>query len=216
VALWLTSAPLGTDFVLERRVHLDHHARLGEDDDPDRDLYRAEDKADRPRLVAYLSGATTLPGMRNRPGSGSNGVAALVVNRRHAIPAQIVMFGVFATALEWWLYLPLWIAPLFVLMLIPQRVRQFCEHAQPQLPDLTADEHRLVSYRPGIVERVFLAPFHMGYHAEHHLWPSVPWFALPELAALVPVGAIEYRGAYAGFLRRYFAQLPLAKEIGAT
>jgi fatty acid desaturase len=217
-ALWLTSAPLGTDFLAERRVHLDHHQRLGDDDDPDRDLYRAADKADLASFLLYLSGATTLPGVRRRPAtrltpdtpSFAGRIVKIALQRRHAIPAQLVIFGIFTFALKWWLYFPLWIAPLFFLLLIPQRIRQFCEHAQAELPDIAADPRRLVTYRPGPLERLFIAPFNMGYHAEHHLWAPVPWFHLPHLAALLPENrVIERRGGYVAFLVHYFRRLPL-------
>lgn len=214
-SLWLTSAPLGTDFLAERTIHLDHHNRLAEDDDPDRDLYRALDKGDVRSFLLYLSGLTTFPGIRRRTNqSGVSSllerIAKLIRQRRHAIPVQIFIFAIFAFALQWWLYFVLWIAPLFFLMLIPQRIRQFCEHAQPVLPDIAADPHRLITYRPGPLERLFLAPFHMGYHAEHHLWAAVPWFHLPRLAAMLPENRrIERRGGYAAFLLRFFRRLPL-------
>jgi fatty acid desaturase len=221
-ALWLTSAPLGTDFLRERRIHLDHHSRLGDDDDPDRDLYRAGDKADFRSFFLYLTGLTTLPGVRRRPIERArqpllSRVGALLWQRRHAIPAQILIFGVFTLALEWWLYFPLWIAPLFFMMLIPQRIRQFCEHAQPVLPDVAGDPHRLVTYRPPVLERIFLAPFHMGYHAEHHLWAAVPCFDLPRLAALLPESPfIERRSGYVSFLMHYFRRLPLQSSPAAV
>lgn len=222
VGLWLTSAPLGTDFIRERTVHLDHHRRLGDDDDPDRDLYRASDKADVPAFLLYLSGLSTLPGVRRRPTAQrqttlQSRIAALLRSRAHAIPAQIVIFGIFALVLEWWLYFPLWIAPLFFLMLIPQRIRQFCEHAQAVLPDHAGDSGRLVTYRANAIERIFLAPFHMDHHAEHHIWATVPCFALPALAAIIPEnGLIDRRGSYVAFLREYFRRLPLPSTEAAA
>lgn len=219
--LWLTSAPLGTDFARERRIHLDHHSRLGDDDDPDRDLYRAEDKSEFVTFLLYLSGLTTLPGARRRVTEINRRslpyrLFRLVRQRWASIPAQIVILSIFVFALEWWLYIPLWIAPLFFLMLIPQRIRQFCEHAQATLPDQDADPHRLVTYRAGPVERMFLGPFNMGYHAEHHLWHAVPWYRLPELAGIIPEnGSIEIRGGYLQFLIMYFRKLPLDRTVTA-
>ncbi len=222
VALWLTSAPLGTDFFAERRIHLEHHDRLGHDDDPDRDLYRAADKSEARGFLLYLTAATTLPGIRQRSTEGPHRslFAALVGVARprwHALPAQAVIFAVFALALRWWLYFPLWVAPLFLLMLVPQRIRQFCEHAQAVLPDQAGDAGRLVTYRPKPLERLFLAPFQMSYHAEHHLWPGVPFFNLPRLAALVPDDPrIERRTGYVAFLWRYFRRLPLTPTISVA
>ena len=221
-ALWLTSAPLGTDFPGERRVHLDHHSRLGDDDDPDRDLYRAEDKSEVAGLLSYLSGLTTLPGVRRRVTERERRplaarFAGLIRQRWPAIPAQLLIIVLFALALDWWLYFVLWVAPLFFMMLIPQRIRQFCEHAQPVVPDVDGDARRLVTYRPGVIERIFLAPFNMGYHAEHHLWPAVPWYRLPQLAEILPPNDfIEKRGGYLRFLMDYSRRLPLGRLAGAS
>ena len=222
VALWLTSAPLGTDFVAERRIHLAHHDRLGHDDDPDRDLYRAADKSEARSFLLYLSAATTLPGIRQRPTQGPRrplfaALLGVARQRWHAVPAQALIFAIFALALRWWLYFPLWVAPLFLLMLVPQRIRQFCEHAQAVLPDRAGDTGRLVTYRPGTLERLFLAPLNMGYHAEHHLWPGVPFFNLPRLAALVPDDPrIERRSGYIAFLCLYFRRLPLTRTTSVA
>lgn len=222
VALCLTSAPLGTDFFHERRIHLQHHDRLAHDDDPDRDLYRAADKSEARSFLLYLTAVTTVPGVRQRsPESPRRSTFAALVGvaraRWFALPAQALIFALFALGLRWWLYFPLWLAPLFLLMLVPQRIRQFCEHAQAVLPDEAGDSGRLVTYRPGPLERLFLAPMHMGYHAEHHLWPGVPCFNLPRLAALVPRDPrIEKRSGYLAFLRRYFRRLPLAPTISVA
>jgi len=221
VGLWLTAAPLGASFRAERRRHLAHHDRLGHEDDPDRDLYRARDKARGREVLLYLSTLTTLPGLR-QPGAAAASpetpgprIPDLLRERWQAIPLQAFVFGVFLALLHWWLYPLLWIAPLVVLMLVPARIRQFCEHAQPLLPDALADHRRLVTYRPGPVERLFLAPFHIGYHAEHHLWPGVPCWNLPALARLVPDDRrVERRGSYTAFLVAYCRRLPLMAVPG--
>ena len=35
---------------------------------------------------------------------------------------------------------------------------------------------------PTVFDRIFLVPKNVGYHIEHHLYPSVPFFRLPHLA----------------------------------
>lgn len=217
VGLWLTAAPLGASFLSERRRHLAHHSRLGREDDPDRDLYRAADKSRIGDLLLYLSSLTTLPGL-GRTSSDEDSfrttrsrILRVVGERWQAIPFQLALLAVFVVVGPWWLYPLLWLAPLGALMLVPARIRQFCEHAHPLLPDKVADDRRLVTYRPNPVERLLLAPFHMGYHAEHHLWPGVPCWNLPALAGLVPDDPrIERRDGYVSFIVSYLRSLPLA------
>lgn len=216
VGLWLLSAPVGANFSAERTRHLSHHDRLGHDDDPDRDLYRASDKARSAEFLRYVSGLTTLPGFRRSAARGERGLdwptrlRRLLAERWPALAVNALFVALFALALDWRLYFVLWGAPLFLFMFVPVRIRQFCEHAQPVLPDHAADGERLVTYRATPIERLLIAPFHMDHHAEHHLWPGVPYYNLPRLAALVPDGApIERRPGYARFLADYFRSLPL-------
>ncbi|MGH7337446.1 MAG: fatty acid desaturase family protein, partial [Myxococcota bacterium] len=187
VSIACLSAPLGVDFRGDRARHLEHHWRLGEDDDPDRDLYSADGKARRGAFLLFLSGLNSLPffrssivGGRARPLRAR--LASLFVSRWPSIPAQALLFGALSLAFGWWSYFAFWIAPLYVLLFGPTRFRQFCEHGQPRLPDEAADPERLVTFRAGLVERILFAPMRMGYHAEHHLFPSVPYYRLPDLA----------------------------------
>jgi fatty acid desaturase len=215
--VWLLSAPFGANFGAERARHLAHHDQLGREDDPDRDLYRASDKARGTHFLRYVSGFTTLPGFRKSAARGERSASwparlrRLVAERWPAVVANALVLAVFALALDWRLYLGLWAFPLAVFFFIPTRIRQFCEHAQPVVPDTAADGERLVTYRPNALERLLIAPFHMGYHAEHHLWSGVPYFNLPRLAALLPADdrRLDRRPGYARFLLRYVRALPL-------
>jgi fatty acid desaturase len=221
VTVALLTAPLGVDFEGDRVRHLSHHWRLGEDDDPDRDLYRADGKADHRAFLLFLTGLNSLPFLRpSIVGTGRQPFAArlasLLRTRWPAIPAQAAILVALTAALGPWAYPALWLAPLYALVFVPTRFRQFCEHGQPRLPDEAADAERLITYRPGIVERTLFAPMRMCYHAEHHLFPSVPYYRLPELAALIGGSdEIEVRPSYVGFALRYFRRLPLVPESTA-
>jgi fatty acid desaturase len=58
---------------------------------------------------------------------------------------------------------------------------------------------------------------YMGYHAEHHLFPSVPYYRLPELAGFLgSAPEIEVRASYLGFALDYFRRLPLAPVRAAA
>jgi fatty acid desaturase len=120
--------------------------------------------------------------------------------------AQAGLVGIFWLAGSWTAYVWLWLLPLLTLTVLFNGVRVFCDHAN--LKDEPGTERdRLVSYVSTRVERFFLAPFHMNYHAEHHLFPYVPHHNLPRLRAKLrsaePAAFVQWRGTYVGFLRRF-------------
>jgi fatty acid desaturase len=64
-----------------------------------------------------------------------------------------------------------------------QYIRSVAEH----FGDL-AYEDDLSSSRtvmPSLLERFLIAPHHVGYHLEHHLYPGVPYYNLPKLHQLL-------------------------------
>src|SRR4051794_38521658 len=146
-------APLGVDFHRHQDLHLHHHRVLGAEDDPDLRLYAASDKSELRTLLLYLSGLTTLPMVAEGEHGSRDGARPLRSSRWAAVPAQLVIALAIAAALPWWRSLTHWMAPLYVLMFLPHRLRQFCEHAQPIVPDALATEERLVTYRSPWLER---------------------------------------------------------------
>ena len=52
-------------------------------------------------------------------------------------------------------------------------LRSFVEHSHPE-SDAKADEHRLITFVSNRIERLFVAPMNMNYHAAHHLWVGIP------------------------------------------
>lgn len=215
--LWVLCAPLGVDFDGERHNHLEHHRLFATPEDPDRYLYRLADKNARARLLLFLTGVTSLPHVlakarRRRPPSADARPRTGILSRgrRPTLIAQIVIFLLFSWLLPLGAYVALWLAPLYVMAFVPHKIRMLCEHAQLVLPDEAADGQRLLTFRPGLIERQLLAPLGLSYHAEHHLFPSVPYYALPEVARLLEGNvAVEERRSYLGFVVECLRRLPL-------
>jgi fatty acid desaturase len=65
------------------------------------------------------------------------------------------------------------------------------------------------------IERMFLAPMTMNFHAIHHLWPSIPYYRLPAAAREIrhssESAALVWRGSYLAYLWQYWEALPLAE-----
>ncbi|MBW8883670.1 MAG: fatty acid desaturase, partial [Planctomycetia bacterium] len=91
--------------------------------------------------------------------------------------------------------------------------RAFAEHSQPYA-DTIANRHRLITFLSNPIERIFVSPLNMNYHAAHHLWPSIPYYNLPQADREIrhnpaAVEGLEWRGSYFAYLLRYFRLLPM-------
>ena len=214
-------APVGVDFHGERVNHGRHHELLARADDPDRYLYSVADKSTRGDFLLFLTGLTMFPRALRKALHGGAGPAApppwtvtlraFVARRGATLAAQALLVAALVAArFPAWYYLAFWVAPIYPLVFVPHKIRMFCEHAQAVTPDAAADDRRLVTYTPGRLERLLFSPYNLNLHAEHHLWPYVPYYNLPRLhAALAGRPEVEVRRSYAGFVLGYFRRLPL-------
>jgi fatty acid desaturase len=223
--------PIGAITRINNRNHLRHHQYLGTGDDPDRHKHGCFNKATRPQLIEYLLAVSSLvPSVTHV--FGRRGPRPTVKLSRHdrlgysprdlAILAgwQAGLFAFFTFFFGWWSYFALWWLPLFVFVFLPDHFRSFVEHSHPE-GDEAADVHRLITNRPGWLERQLLAPMNMNYHAAHHLWPSIPYYNLPLADAEMRrksahEGTLTWRGSYLSYLGRYFQALPLTDCLPAA
>jgi fatty acid desaturase len=221
--------PLGAVTRLNNRNHLAHHRHLATERDPDRHKHACFNKTDLTELLGYLSGITTVGRsirnvfLRHGPPSASPSAAA---DDRYTVRDVAILVGVQATliggltwAFGWWGWPLLFLAPVYVFTYSADSLRSFAEHSHPEA-DARADEHRLVTYVSSPLERLFLAPMNMNFHAAHHLWVSIPYYNLPvadaEMRAHPLARGLEWRGSYVGYLVRYALALPLPECRAAT
>jgi fatty acid desaturase len=214
---WLLSPLIGAsiDLSAERRVHGQHHRFLARERDPERRLYTLRDGAGRSEFVWFALGLATAGGAVRKILCGGIATAESPVSwcqRAQAwgplLIAQGLTFAAIISFFPWWYYPVFWLGPIYPMVYVAQTVRVFSEHAQLDTPGSVGEELRLYSFRPNFVERTFLAPMNMNYHAEHHLWPTVPYYNLPRLSRLVPeTELIVIRRSYLGFLVSYFHAL---------
>ncbi len=108
-------------------------------------------------------------------------------------------------------YLVLWVLPLATVLQAILRLRAVAEHGAPAGYDspMTAARTNLPGRGPlGWLVRFVFFPHHVNFHIEHHLYPAVPHYRLPDLhARLQATGGLE--GAevrtFASTMRRVFA-----------
>jgi fatty acid desaturase len=83
---------------------------------------------------------------------------------------------VFATWYDFFLY---WLVPYCTWHIAVQYARIICEHSAVE-----SDEEEYGITRttiPTWLESIFILPCNVGYHLEHHWYPSVPFYRLPDL-----------------------------------
>jgi fatty acid desaturase len=218
--------PIGAITRINNKNHLAHHHSLATSADPDRHKHGCFNKATLVRLLGYLTGITSIVLTAkhvfwDRTNRGQQEVGApLDPKGSHyrlrdlaiLLLWQIILIGGLSFTFGWWAYPLLWLLPVFLFSFLADNLRSFAEHSQPE-PDARADDHRLITYLSNPIERWFIAPMNMNYHATHHLWPSIPYYNLPKADRLIrqaPAAArIEWRGSYLRYLWTYATRLPL-------
>jgi fatty acid desaturase len=102
----------------------------------------------------------------------------------------------------WPMFLLLWVLPILTWVKMIMRIRSIAEH-------FAVDHDTYAQTRttlPSFLERLLVAPRNINFHIEHHLYPSVPFFRLPQLHALLMKDAVfqskaHVTSTYFGVLR---------------
>jgi fatty acid desaturase len=218
--------PVGAITRVNNRSHLDHHRYLTSELDPDRHKHGCFNKAEPLALAGYLAGLTSalrsarhvflpesLPAA-HPPAASPEAARASYRARDLAILAgwQLALLAGLTAAIGWWAYPVLWVLPVYLFTFLGDNLRAFVEHSHPEA-DAAADRHRLITFRSNPLERLFLAPMNMNFHAVHHLWPSIPYYNLPradrEIRGREEARGLIWRGSYLAYLWRYARALPL-------
>ena len=180
---WLCGAPVGADLREYRRRHHLHHRHTQQAEDPDLALSRPL-PISRGRLLgallADLSGWTALSALaRWRP--WQKGLAHTWRRVRAPALSNGVLCGVLVAIGGWPLYVLAWLLPRLTWYQAISRVRDIVEHGM--VPDADDPLRNARSIRAGVAARVFLAPYWVNYHLEHHLMVFVPCWKLRRLRA---------------------------------
>jgi fatty acid desaturase len=87
----------------------------------------------------------------------------------------------------WPTFLLLWVVPILTWLKMIMRIRSIAEHFAIENDHVYTQSRTTL---PSLLERVFVAPRHVNFHLEHHLYPSVPYFRLPRLHAVLMKDAL--------------------------
>jgi fatty acid desaturase len=211
---WLCAYPIFAETKAYRRYHLQHHARTQQDDDPDLILsapFPITGPSYRRKFWRDISGQT---GYAQRKAQFLNalGDSSWPLTKRAArfwdklgpqIVFNMMLLAGLTAAGVWWAYPLLWLLPLVTWMMVITRIRNIAEHAV--VPDSDDPLRNTRTTRAGFVERLFIAPYYVNYHLEHHLLFYVPCYNLPRVHEILCrsryAGRMEVQPSYAAVLR---------------
>lgn len=202
VSQWLLAYPVGTDALVYRRYHLKHHARTQQDDDPDLVLSKSfpvTAKSFRRKLLRDITGQTGYA-QRSAQFQDAFGKPGQPWSERYSrardkvggiVVSNVVLFAALAIAGYWWLYPLLWLLPLLTFFQLFLRLRNIAEHAMVGDKDDPFAHARTTLADP--LTGLFLAPYWVNYHVEHHLLMWVPCYNLPKFHRFLTEGAFRDR-----------------------
>ena len=211
---WLCAYPIFADTVAYRRYHLSHHARTQQEDDPDlvlsapfpitRASYRRKFARDITGLTAYEQRKAQI---LNALGDRAWPLAQRLRHFGKKLGAQLavnaVLFAALALAGVWWAYPLLWLVPFMTWMMVITRIRNIAEHAV--VPDSDDALRNTRTTKANLIERMFIAPYFVNYHLEHHLLFYVPCYNLPKVHAILMRGPhaarMEVQSGYLSVLK---------------
>ncbi|QDU41809.1 Fatty acid desaturase [Symmachiella dynata] len=187
---WLLAWPVLVSTEGYRANHLAHHSHLNTDDDPDWTRKEGKPEWEFPKtrwalaklLARDLCGGGFLDMLKAIGDLSSQKPKADEAKPRPW--GKLCYYVLLATAVTvtgmWVPVLLLWYLPAFTILPVILRLRSIAEHFGLE------GEHDLNmsrNFAAGPVERLLFAPHNVGYHLDHHLFPSVPYYNLPQLHA---------------------------------
>jgi fatty acid desaturase len=185
VARWLCAHPVWGELPAYRRRHHLHHRYTLAAEDPDLALatpFPIARGAFWANVVRDLSGVTACARVLRWP-AWRAGAAVLWRALRGPVAANAVLLGVLTALGHWELFLLLWLLPLATWYQLASRIRDAAEHAM--VSDGSDPLRNTRTVTASLLERVFLAPYWVSYHLEHHLFVFVPCWSLHRAHALL-------------------------------
>jgi fatty acid desaturase len=221
---WLCGAAVGSSLKRYRPYHLQHHKYTEQPEDPDLALSRpfpVTAQSLRRKIVRDLTGQTFFK-QRIQP-------FLMRFQGRKPPPARVkdnpgfrfwlvngAAIALSSAAGLWWAWPALWIVPMATWLPLVTRLRNIAEHACLSEPDNPWRHARTT--RANFLERLFIAPYAVHFHAEHHMWMYVPCYHLERahkiLTARGFTDRMEIADGYASVLRKA-ASKPASAPIPA-
>jgi fatty acid desaturase len=199
--------PLFTELRSIRKNHLAHHQHLQTPDDPEQThLNYREFQFPQPAGKLAFTFLKDITGvnfvwynlikiinlfLRKNGGKQSSHRQEKQASDQYSFYRFVYYAVIFSVAIYmgWMMYLfLLWIIPYITIYQALNRLRLSTEHFY-----LGSDKvYQTRTVKLNLIERFLLSPHNLGFHTEHHLYPSVPFYKLPDLHEQL-MGKEEYK-----------------------
>lgn len=192
---WLCARPIFADMASYRTYHLLHHRHTQTDGDPDLVLSAPFPTTQASLVRKFLRDILGRTGLKLRLAQVRTAIQlafdrdAIEGSRmaqtfqsadlRPALAVNGVIFAALWAAGAWWYWFAFWLLPLVTWFQVVVRLRNIAEHAAVPEPDNPLRNTRTTLAGP--VMGLFVAPYWVNYHLEHHLVMHVPCFRLPRM-----------------------------------
>jgi fatty acid desaturase len=172
--------PIFIDIQDMRKIHFSHHKNLQTEDDPEiKHLEYEEFQFPMSRKKLFLILFKDLTGF-NFIRYRLHIFKWITILKNMSYIQLIYYFTILALFLlsgHFIVFLLLWIIPYMTVFQLLNRIRLYSEHFN--LPEKLKYKTRTLHLPKW--SAFFIAPYGLGYHAEHHLYPSVPFYNLRKL-----------------------------------
>ncbi|QBF30343.1 fatty acid desaturase family protein [Thalassococcus sp. S3] len=201
VGEWLCGRPILAELSAYRHYHLTHHRFTQTEKDPDLALSskfpttRASLKRKFIRDLTGQTGVKQLAGqilMSFRLAGDDEALEAANSDFAQAFKARdlwksfpvfigiMVLFGLVG---KWWWGLAFWLLPFLTWFQLVLRIRNIAEHGATEVSENALQNVRTTMAGP--LMRLFVAPYWVNYHLEHHMVMHVPCWRLRDMHELL-------------------------------
>ncbi len=207
---------------VNRNNHSEHHKYTSTNFDPDRYKYLHKDKESLIKFYVFLSGFSnflrTIKNVYlNKEFKNKNNTNNIKLNFREIsiiIFWQLSLIILMTYFFGIWGYFLYWFVPTYLFAYRGDLNRVFCEHNELNDDEILNDKnYRLITYdKPNFIEKLLFCPNNMNYHAEHHLFPQIPYYNLKEAHKIIKNngfydGKLKSRESYFRYLFDYNRKL---------
>lgn len=216
VARWFC----GYELNIYRPYHLQHHRFVQQTEDPDLVLsapFPVTRDSLRRKIIRDLTGQTfakqrfgALAGKLKASKSGEPGesawalIAAELKNQRVFFITNGLGWALFSAAGLGWAWVLMWLLPMATWLPLVSRLRNIAEHALIAQNSTDPLRHARTTHA-NMFERLFIAPYWVNYHGEHHMFTQIPCWNLPRahrlLAGRGVTARMELQPGYAAVMR---------------
>lgn len=182
VGEWLCAAPTGARLNAYRDYHLKHHKYTEQPEDPDLGLsapFPITRASLIRKIVRDLTGQTFFKQRRAQLFSGLQKGQFVNPTTAHFLIFNALLLAGLTVAGYWWTYFALWIVPMATWLPLVTRLRNIAEHACVKTQDDPFTHARTTL--ANALERLFIAPYWVHFHGEHHVFMHVPCYRLQGL-----------------------------------